>query len=469
VAGHDPRLTVGEGSASLDRPPTVPVHGPHPPGEPTLSRVLLFTGKGGVGKTSVAAATAVRAARNGQRVLVTSTDPAHSLADALDQPLGDGPTPVAVDGRAVGPDGAAPAHPGSLHAQQIDAQERLERHWREVRDYLVALLSRGGVGDVHAEELVLLPGLDELFALIDLRGQVGSGRYDLVVVDCAPTGETLRLLALPEALRWYVDRVLGPGRRLARAVRPLTRSRSSDPEDGGRVPVPDDEVFRGLERVHRDLAAVHELLQDPSRSTVRLVVNAERLVVAETERTATSLSLFGYAIDAVVVNRLLPDAVTDPYLAAWKTRQADHLATIRSSFAATPVLTAPLFADELDGVPGLASLAEVVYGDTDPSAVLADGAPLEVVAVSPGEHLLRLALPFTGRDDVDVHRRGGDLHLKVAGVARVVALPAALRRSDVAGARFRRGRLEIRFVASEGVDPDAPPAGHRAVAASEPT
>jgi arsenite/tail-anchored protein-transporting ATPase len=409
---------------------------PHPatsrPRSPTLSRtstrVLLFTGKGGVGKTSVAAATAVRAASRGARVLVTSTDPAHSLADALDRPLGDAATPVDL---AVG---------GSLDAQQIDAQQRLERHWREVRDYLVSLLSWGGVGEVEAEELVLLPGLDELFALIDLRSQVRSGRYDLVVVDCAPTAETLRLLGLPDALRWYVDRVLGPGRRLARAMRPLARSRGT-----GGVPVPEDDVFSAVDRVNADLAAVHALLQDPSRSSVRLVVNAERLVVAETQRTATALSLFGYGIDAVVVNRLLPDAITDPYLERWKARQAGHLATVREAFGPTPVLTAPLFDDELDGAEGLARLGAAVYGDLDPAAVLGDDRPVAIVADG-DDQVLRVALPFAVKEDVDLHRRGTDLHLSVAGVRRTVSLPAALRRREIGGARFADGHLEVRFV-----------------------
>ncbi|MFP5309360.1 MAG: ArsA family ATPase [Actinomycetes bacterium] len=386
-----------------------------------MTRVLLFTGKGGVGKTTVAAATAARAAAAGARVLITSTDPAHSLADAYDVALGD-------DAVTVAP---------RLQALQIDAQTRLERHWREVRDYLVELLAWGGVGEVQAEELVLLPGLDELFALIDLHHQATSGEHDLVVVDCAPTAETLRLLALPDALRWYVERVMQPGRRVARAVRPVMRT-------VGGVPVPEDEVFGAVERVHQDLAAVHALLQDTSRSTIRLVVNPERMVVAEAMRTATSLALFGYGIDAVVVNRVLPDEITDPYLARWKERHATHLATVREGFAPTPVLTAPLFDDELVGVEGLEGLAAALYGDTDPAEVLHDARPLELERTDEG-WVLRVALPFAAKDEVDLARRGAELHVKVAGTKRTVPLPAALRRCDVAGARLRDGALEVRF------------------------
>jgi arsenite/tail-anchored protein-transporting ATPase len=393
--------------------------------------VLLFTGKGGVGKTSVAAATAARAAGRGARVLVTSTDPAHSLGDALDAPLGDRATavPPPTPGR------------GELFAQQIDAQQRLERHWREVRDYLVTLLSWGGVGEVEAEELLLLPGLDELFALIDLRGQVTCGRYDLVVVDCAPTAETLKLLSLPDALRWYAERVFGARRGLGRAALPLTRVLGPT---GAPLPLPGTDVLDQVERVHGELAEVHALLRDPARSSVRLVLAPERLSVAEAQRTATSVALFGYAIDAVIVNRLLPDHVTDPYLATWRERQAEHLAEVRAGFVPIRVLTCPLAADEPIGVDALAALAAALYGQVDELAVLTDRPTVELVDETDG-HLLRLALPFATGDDVDLHRRGTELTLRVGPVKRTLPLPVALAREDVVGARLVDGWLELRF------------------------
>lgn len=386
-----------------------------------MTRVLLFTGKGGVGKTTVAAATAARAAQRGSRVLVTSTDPAHSLADAFDVALGDAPTPIA----------------DRLYAQQIDAQLRLEQHWRQVRDYLVELLSWGGLGDVQAEELALFPGLDEVFSLVDLRHQLAGGDYDLIVVDCAPTAETLRLLALPDALRWYVERVVSPSRHVARAVRPVV-SRMSN------VPVPRDHVFGAVESIHADLSAVHAVLQDSDVSTVRLVVNPERMVISEALRTATSLSLFGYAVDAVVVNRLLPDSVTDPYLARWKQLHAEHLETVRSSFAPTPTLTAPLFDEELFGLEALLELAEHVYGGRDERTVLARQHPIDLVRDGDDYRLL-IALPFASRDDLELHRKGHELHVKVGGVKRTVPLPAVVRRHEVAGARLDDGVLEVRL------------------------
>jgi len=394
--------------------------------------VVLFTGKGGVGKTSIAAATAVEAASDGARVLVTSTDPAHSLADAFATPLADRPTPIEV---------------GSirLHAQQLDAQQRLERHWGRIRDYLTTLLHWGGVGDVAAEELVLLPGLDELFALIDLRAQVATGAYDLVVVDCAPTAETLKLLTLPDALRFYADRVVGPGRALVRAVAPLARPRGAN---GAGLPLPDDGVVDAVTEVHGELAGVHALLTDTDRSSVRLVVNPERIVLAEAERTATSLSLFGYGIDAVIVNRVLPEHVDHPYLARWRQRHAEHLAAARAAFAPTPVLEVPLLEDEVVGGGSLGRLGRLVYGDRDPVAVLHRHRPLTVVEDG-AETLLVLALPFAVEDDLSLSRRDDDLQVTVGGLRRNVPLPAALRRRAIVGARLDGGALEVRFAAAE--------------------
>ena len=403
-----------------------------------LSRVLLFTGKGGVGKTSVAAATAVTAAADGARVLVTSTDPAHSLADVLERSLGDTPTAVATPG-VVGT---------RLWAQQIDAQQRLERHWEGVRNYLAAVLAWGGVADVVAEELVLFPGLAELFALIDLDEQTGDGAYDLVVVDCAPTAETLKLLALPDALRWYAERVLGSGRRAARAVRPLVPSRA-----GERFPVPEDGLFDSVGRLHERLRGVHRLLTDAGRSSVRLVANPERLVLAETERTATTLALFGYAVDAVVLNRVLPDAVADPYLSRWKQRHAEQLDAARTSFAPIPVLTAPLLEDEPIGPTDLERFGARLYADLDAAAVLHEAAPVTLEATPDGdEHVLRVRLPNVEGGDVELHRGEGELHLKVAGVRRNLPLPDTFRGAEVVAASFEEGWLTVRFAADSSTD-----------------
>ena len=384
-------------------------------------RILLFTGKGGVGKTSVAAATALCAADAGLRTLVVSTDPAHSLADAFDVALGDQPVEVAP----------------RLDAEQIDAQSRLEDHWREIRRYLVGLMQWGGVDEIEAEELAVVPGLEEIFALIDVRRHVDEDRYDLLVVDCAPTAETLRLLSLPDALAWYMERVFPVGRTLARLGRPVL----------GRVttmPLPQDRVLGAVEQLYQQLAGVREILRDPERSSVRLVVNAERMVIAEARRTATALSLFGYPVDAVVVNRLLPDEVSDPWFDRWKAVQAEHLVEVREGFAGLPVLTAPLFDDEPIGADALRRLGAEVYGEIAPQDVLHRGRTLSFDRDGDA-WVLRIALPFAARDELDLFQRGDELTVKIGGHVRKIMLPAAVRGATLAGASLRDGGLEVRF------------------------
>src|ERR671934_634352 len=318
-------------------------------------RVLLFTGKGGVGKTTIAAATAVRASRAGHRTLVMSTDPAHSLADSFDVEL-------ASDARQVAP---------NLWAEQIDAQERLEANWREIQEYMVSLMNWAGVDAIQAEELSVLPGLDEIFSLIDVKRYVDAAQHDLLIVDCAPTAETLRLLSLPEIMNWYIERIFPVERRVVKAVRPIVTRMTS-------LPIAGDQVFGAVERLHRNLNAVRRILIDDKVSSVRLVVNPEKMVIAEARRTYTYLSLFGYRVDAVVVNRIIPEEVEDPYFGKWKDIQREHLETVRESFQPVPILTARLFDREMVGIDLLAEMGEEVYGDRDATAVLYRDEPLRI-------------------------------------------------------------------------------------------
>src|SRR5919197_434011 len=301
-------------------------------------RVLLFTGKGGVGKTTIAAATAVRAARAGRRTLVMSTDPAHSLADSFDVELG-------PESRQVAP---------NLWAGKIDAQDRLEANWREIQEYMVSLMNWAGVDAIQAEELSVLPGLDEIFSLIDVKRYVDDGEHDLLVVDCAPTAETLRLLSLPEVMNWYIERIFPVERRVVKTIRPLLTKLTT-------MPIADDRIFQAIERLHRNLDGVRQLLTNDRMSSVRLVVNPEKMVIAEARRTYTYLSLFGYRVDAVVVNRIIPDSVTDPYFGKWKDIQAEHLQTVRESFEPVPILTARLFDREMVGLDLLEDMGREVY------------------------------------------------------------------------------------------------------------
>ncbi|HEX2039077.1 MAG TPA: TRC40/GET3/ArsA family transport-energizing ATPase [Acidimicrobiales bacterium] len=384
-------------------------------------RILLFTGKGGVGKTTVAAATALRCADAGLRTLVLSTDPAHSLADAFDRPL----------------DGDASEVAPRLYGQQLDATERLEEVWGEVQQYLVQVFDWAGLGAVEAEELSVLPGLDEVFGLSDIKAHADSGAWDVVVVDCAPTADTIRLLSLPDVLSWYMERLFPLGRRVTKVVRPLLRTVTN-------LPVAGDDVFDATARFYHRLDGVRELLTDGSRTTVRLVVNPERMVIAEARRTATYLSLFGYRVDAVVANRLLPDAVGDPWFKAWKEAQAEHLAAIEEGFAPLPVLRAELASEELVGVERLRRFADELYDDVEPAAVLHHGEPM-CVDKRGSAHVLVLHLPFAERDELDVGRRGDELLVRVGPHRRAVLLPDSLRRREVTGASMDGDRLEVRF------------------------
>jgi arsenite-transporting ATPase len=384
-------------------------------------RVLLFTGKGGVGKTTVAAATAVRAAAGGARTLVMSTDPAHSLGDSFEMEIGSNPTRVS-DG---------------LWAQQIDAQERLEDNWREIQDYMIQLMNWAGTETIQAEELTVLPGLDEIFALIDVKTHVEGGAYDVLVVDCAPTAETLRLLSLPDVMQWYIERIFPVERRIVKTVRPLVSRVTTRPIAG-------DRVFDAVERLHRNLDAVKRILTDGSMSSVRLVVNLEKMVIAEARRTYTYLGLFGYRVDSVIVNRVLPPDVTDPYFGKWKDIQAEHLVTVHESFDPVPILSARLFDREMVGVSLLAEMGDEVYGDRDAAEVLYRDEPIRVRKRGTG-YVLTMRLPFASRDDMDIHRRGDELFVRVGAYKRNLILPQSLKRMTVREANFAGDHLEILF------------------------
>ncbi|HYJ60300.1 MAG TPA: TRC40/GET3/ArsA family transport-energizing ATPase [Actinomycetota bacterium] len=384
-------------------------------------RVILFTGKGGVGKTTVAAASAVRAAAAGSRTLVMSTDPAHSLADSFEIPIGDDPTLLAPN----------------LWGQQIDAQERLEDNWRDIQEYMIQLMNWAGTDAIQAEELTVIPGIDEIFALIDVKRHVESGAYDVLIVDCAPTAETLRLLSLPDIMNWYIERIWPVERKVVRAVRPLVSRVTS-------MPIAGENVFEAVERLHENLDAVKAILTDPEVASVRLVLNLEKMVISEARRTYTYLGLFGYRVDGIVVNRVLPPEITDPYFGKWKDIQADHLSTVNESFAPVPIMQARLFDREMVGLTLLEDMAAEVYGDRDAASVLFQDEPIRV-SKRDDRYVLTLRLSFTSRDDLDVHRRGEELFVRVGPYKRNLMLPQTLKRMVVRGANFEGEQLEIVF------------------------
>lgn len=396
-------------------------------------RIVLFTGKGGVGKTTTAAATALRLADRGVKTLLLSTDIAHSLGDALGVALSGEPSEVAP----------------SLWAVQVDTQGRFEAAWRDVQRFLIDLLARSGVDPITADELTVLPGVDEVLALLAVRELAQAGDWDTLVVDCAPTAETLRLLALPEALGWYLQKVFPAQRRLARGMRPIAAVLGR-----GDV-IPPDTIFEALLRLNDDLAGVRQLLGDPSVTSVRLVLTPEAVVAAEARRTFTALALYGYAVDLVIANRVFP-AGADEWRQRWALAQQAQLVGIRESFAGLPVRELPYRGSEPVGIDALREVADALYDSlpgTDPAAARTQSQDLLRIEARGAEFVLTMALPLAAKSSVDVSRAGDDLVVTVGGHRRVLMLPSVLRRCAVVQGEFDAGELRVRFRPDEQLWP----------------
>jgi arsenite/tail-anchored protein-transporting ATPase len=394
-------------------------------------RTILYTGKGGVGKTSVAAATARRCAAAGARTLVVSTDPAHSLADVLGVPLG--------------PD-AAPVGDG-LWGRQIDAQVELERNWAAVQDWASELLTDRGVDRITAEELAVPPGADELFALLAIKEHHESGDFDVLVVDCAPTGETLRLLSFPDVARWWIEKVFPQQGRILDAARPFARAVLD-------VQLPGEAALAEMQELVRSMVAMHEVLRDRERVSVRLVMNPDRMVVDEARRTFTYLNLYGFLTDAVVVNRVFPGDV-GAYFEGWRATQERALEEVEAAFAPVPVLRAPFFEQEVRGAAMLDRLGEAVFAGREASAVL-HGSFTQGLVVGADGASLRLELPFADKGEIRLKRVGDELVVRVGAHKRTMLLPGALAGYRPSGATFEEGALRIRFDAPvEAVTHDA--------------
>src|SRR4051812_19669783 len=383
-------------------------------------RTILYTGKGGVGKTSVAAATARRCAAAGLETVVLSTDPAHSLGDALEASLGPGAEQVG----------------DRLWAQQVSAQDELERNWSAVQEWLGEMLVERGVDRISAEELTVPPGMDELFSLLRIKHHHEEGRFDVVIVDCAPTGETLRLLSFPDVARWWLEKVFPARGALLAAARPIAGALLD-------VTLPGEAVIADVERLVRNLIAMNEILRDRERVSVRLVMTPDRLVIDEARRTFTYLNLYGYLTDAIIVNRVFP-AEVGAYFGAWRERQQRHLADVEAAFAPVPVLRAPYFEEEVVGAPMLDRLGDAVFAGADVAAVLHRRLTQEL-EVGPDVARLRIDLPFADKGDISLKKIGLELVVRVDGHKRTLMLPPALGDFRPAGAAFEDGSLQVTF------------------------
>jgi arsenite-transporting ATPase len=384
-------------------------------------RTILYTGKGGVGKTSVAAATALAIARSGLRTIVLSTDPAHSLSDSLEAVLGPAPVQVA----------------DNLWGQEVQAEAEMERHWHAVQRWLGSVLSDRGVDRILAEELTVPPGMDEIFSLLQLKRYHESGEFDVIVVDCAPTGETLRLLSFPEVARWWLEKVFPWEKRLVTAARPLARTVLD-------LPLPGNDVLTEVQRLVRNLIDMSEILRDRSRASIRLVMNPERMVIKEAQRTFTYLNLYGYLTDAVVVNRVFPDAVEGGYFAAWRDVQRQQVELVEQAFAPVPVLKAPFFEQEVIGPAMLERLGEEVFSGRPAQSLLYRDLSQELV-MHDGTAQLILKIPFVEKAEIELKKVALELIVRVGGHKRNILLPSALASYRPKEAKFEGGALTVRF------------------------
>jgi arsenite-transporting ATPase len=393
-------------------------------------RIILYTGKGGVGKTSMSAATAVRCADLGYRTVVLSTDPAHSLGDSFDCRIGSELTPLG----------------NNLWGQEIDLLHQMDKYWGRVQDYLNVLFSWRGMDSLVAEETSVLPGMEELSSLMQITHLADSGDYDVIVIDAAPTGSTLQLLSFPEMARWYIEKVFPFQRKTIQLARPFMK------RFGGDMPLPEDDVFDSIEELVDILERTSELLSDSAVSSMRLVLNPEKMVVKEAQRAYTYLNLYGYAVDAVVCNRVFPQHLADEYFKQWKQSQQDNLQFVEEAFQPLPIFKIPFFEQELVGEAMLKRTANEVFGeemvrgaDGDPTRTFYNGQPQQIYTQN-GHYVLSIPLPMAERDQVNLHRSVVDeLIIRIGNWKRNVALPTGLARLEITGAKYEEDRLNIHF------------------------
>jgi len=384
-------------------------------------RVILFTGKGGVGKTSVAAATAVHCAKSGYRTVVMSTDPAHSLGDSFDIELGTSLTQIS----------------SHLWAHEVSALHEMQRHWKRLHEYAVEVFATQGLDEVVAEEVANPPGMDEIASLMWIKHYAQRAEHDVLIVDCAPTGETLQLLTFPDAAKWWLDKIYPWERRAMRVARPVLQPLMD-------IPLPNDEVFASLKGLLLDLDGMRKVLTDPAMTTVRIVLNLEKMVVKEAKRAFSYLSLFGYVTDAVIVNRLLPGELHDDLFKKWQQIHRRYQAEVEQSFAGIPIFNVPLFDREVVGEEMLQRMADATYGDQDPAARFVTASP-QRIEKSGTEYVLSLKVPFVDRSAVDLSRHNGELYVTIGNYRREISLPRVLAQRETAGAAIKDGELRVRF------------------------
>jgi arsenite-transporting ATPase len=381
-------------------------------------RILLYTGKGGVGKTSIAASTACSLARNNKKTLVISTDPAHSLGDAFGTDIGPKP-------RKMGE---------NLYAQEISVNEAINTHWNELKGYLTGLFQTEGLDPISAEEIATLPGFDEASQLLYLRQYYDEKEYDAIVIDSAPTGESLKLLSFPEAMTWYMDKIFPMGRLAAKLVRPVWNTVSN-------LSIPDDEVFKSVESLYEYLKKIRTILTDPKISTIRLVMNPDKMSLSETKRAFTYLLLYGYPVDAVFVNKIY-DESTGVFFKGWRSNQGEIIKEVSDSFTDLKIFKVPMLKEEPIGIDKLERMSELVYGDSSPLETFSKDKSIQFIKED-GKYLVRLKLPFADKKNLEIFNKGGELIIRLGNWKRVFYLPTVYSDKNPVKAEFNNGVLDI--------------------------
>jgi len=384
-------------------------------------RVILYTGKGGVGKTTVAAASALRSAQLGYRTIILSTDSAHSLADSFDLPLGNEPQLIT----------------SNLWGQETEMVQTLATHWGTIHKWVSALLTWRGMDEIIADEMAILPGMEEIANLLYIVDFYRSGKYDVIIVDCAPTGEALRFLSFPEMMRWWMEKLFPIERKAASVARPLLKALTN-------IPMPDDEVFASMESLFFELNEIQVVLRNQNMSSVRLVVNPEKMVIKEAQRTFTYLNLYGYLTDLIICNRVIPDKVDDRYFDYWKESQSRYYEVIKECFAPVPISIIPLLDREVVGIPMLEVIADALYREDDPTRLFFHG-EVQDLHKEDDHYTLSLALPFIEKGDISLMQSGDELIIRVGNFKRNIILPHTLVGLTATEARFDESKLRIQF------------------------
>lgn len=390
-------------------------------------RIILFAGKGGVGKTSLSAATGIKSAKLGYKTLVMSLDPAHSLSDAFD-----------LDQGLLDKNKGLPIRVGDrLWIQELDVQEEIEKNWGEVHSYISTLLNVSGIEEILAEELAILPGMEEVSSLLYINRYARQKRFNVILLDCAPTGEAIRFISIPTALEWYMKKIFKLERQIAKYARPIAKRLST-------VPLPEDEYFQTLQRLFDKLEGVDRLLSNPEITSVRLVTNPEKMVVKETQRAFLYFSLYKVCVDAIVINRIFPGAILDDYFEEWKKSQEMYIGQIEEYFSPLPIFKVKLFEDEILGPEDLAALADELYMDKDPTKIFYSQNPYSFVKKD-GNYLLSIKLPFVTKHDIDLGKVADELIVRIGSFKRHIPLPRRVSANNPLGARIEGQTLVISF------------------------